>query len=307
VLTRVAVGRARVIREVRAAAPLMAARRAPVPFRGPWLTAVLNAGTWRSLPAPVGRRPVAVVVEPHRQGRPAALGCLELHHTGPATTVTLLGQDTAPLPPGRPPLRLLAADDAAAELLAAGILDLLASLRGPWTLRFAGLPMGDPTLRSLAAAMPAAVLANERSRQLLDELDALPVPPVRDRDPRVVERWLPALLAREPDPAARGFLRAAARLHAAIGQLEVAVVADGDRPRAALLTLVDGVDRWPWWGFSDGGGLRTAMGAPLVGCTAQGGLRPPPLPFPRALASRPSWGKWGPVVRREARVPRSRV
>ena len=43
-----------------------------------------------------------------------------------------------------------------------------------------------------------------------------------------------------PDPRAREFLRAAARLHAAIGQLEVAVVPDGDGPRAALLTLVDG-------------------------------------------------------------------
>ena len=101
-----------------------------------------------------------------------------------------------------------------------------------------------------------------------------------------METWLPALLAREPDVPARRFLRAAARLHAAIGQLEVAVVADGDRLRAALLTLVDGDDRWPWWGFSDVGGLRTAMGSPLVCFTARGGLRPPPLPFPRAV---PAW------------------
>ena len=281
VFTRVAVGRARVVREVRAAAPLMAALRAPVPSRGPWLTAVLNAASWRPSFISVGRWPVAVVVEPHRQGRPTAVAFLELHRAGPATTVTLLGQDTGPLPPGRPPLRLPAADDATADLLADGILALLASLRGPWTLRLAGLPMGDPTLRSLAASLPAAVIANERSRRLLDEL---PSPALRSRDPRVVETWLPALLAREPDSRARDFLRAAARLHAAIDQLELAVVADGDQPRAALLTLVDGEDRWPWWGFSGDGGLRTAMGSPLVGFKAHGGLRPPPVPFPHALA-----------------------
>jgi hypothetical protein len=292
VFTRVADGRARVVREVRAAAPLMAALRAPVPSRGPWLTAVLNTGRWRSLPVPAGRRPVAVVVEPHRQGRPAALACLELRRAGPATTVTLLGQDTAPLPPGRPALRLLAADHAAAELLAAGILDLLGSLRGPWSLRFAGLPMGDPTLRALAAAVPAAVLANERSHQLVDDLDPQSSPPVRSRDPRVVERWLPAVLAREPDAAARGFLRATARLHAAIGQLELAVVADGDRPRAALLTLLDGGDRWPWWGFSDLGGLGTAMGAPLVGFTARG-------------STWPGWARPGAAGRLGARVRRT--
>ena len=38
-----------------------------------------------------------------------------------------------------------------------------------------------------------------------------------------------------------------------------------DGLRAGLLTLVDGADRWPWWGWSDVGGLGTAMGAPLVG------------------------------------------
>ena len=52
--TRVAVGRARVVREIRAAAPLMAALRAPVAARGPWLTAVLNAsGTARFSGRPV--------------------------------------------------------------------------------------------------------------------------------------------------------------------------------------------------------------------------------------------------------------
>ncbi len=63
------------------------------------------------------------------------------------------------------------------------------------------------------------------------------------------------------------FLRAAARLHASIGRLEVAVVTDGDALRAGLLTLVDGEDRWPWWGHSSIGGLGTSMGVPLVSLT----------------------------------------
>jgi hypothetical protein len=61
VFTRVAAGRARVVREVRAAAPLMTALRAPVTARGPWLTAVLNVGAAHRFTG----RPVAVVVEPH--------------------------------------------------------------------------------------------------------------------------------------------------------------------------------------------------------------------------------------------------
>jgi hypothetical protein len=277
VFTRVAAGRAGVVREVRAAGPLAAALRAPIPSRGPWQTAVLNTGRWAWLPAVGGCRPVAVVVEPQRHGRPVAVAFLVLHRRGPVTTVSLLGQDRAPVPGGRPSFRLLARDDDAAERLAAGVVTLLDGLPGAWTLRLAGLPMGDPTLRALAAALPASVLANERSVRLVDELDSLPAPPLRSRDPRVLERWLPALLDREPDPPARRFLRAAARLHAAIGQLELAVVTHdaGRGLQAALLTLVDGSDRWPWWGTSDVGGLPGEMGAPLVTFTARGGLRLP--------------------------------
>jgi hypothetical protein len=274
VFTRAVAGRARVVREIRAAAPLMAALRAPVPARGPWLTAVLHARSWSAAPVPIGRCPVAVVVDPDRHGRPVAAAFLVLHRRGWETSVTLLGQESPLRPDGRPPARLLAPDDAAAGRLAAGILDLLGSLRGPWRLHLAGLPLGDPTLRVLAEAVPGAVLANVRSRRLVDELDGPAASPVRSRDPRVLEAWLPALLDREREPAARRFLRATARLHAAIDQLELAVVGDGERPSAALLTLVDGSDRWPWWGFSDMGGLRTEMGAPLVTFTASGRGRP---------------------------------
>jgi hypothetical protein len=269
---RIAVGRARVVREVRAAGPLLAALRAPIPARGPWLTAVLNDGAAR-LPR---ARPVAVVVEPHRQGRPEAVAFLSLRRRGLGTTVTLLGQDTAPLPGGLPPFRLPARDDDGADRLAAGVVDLLDSLRGPWTLRLAGLPLGDPTVRALAARLPTALQATSRSYRLVDELDDVGAV-VRSRDPRVLERWLPALLEREPHPRSRRFLRAAGRLHATIGQVELAVVAEGDAVRAGLLTLVDGDLRWPWWGTTDIGGLRTELGSPLVGLTvpARGW---PPLP-----------------------------
>ena len=273
--TRIAVGRARVVREVRAAAPLMADLRAPVTARGPWLTAVLNEGAAR-LPR---LRPVAVVVEPHEQGRPSGVAFLTVRRRGVGTSVTLLGEGRLPLPAGSPPARLLTRDEATAGLLAGGVLQLLASVRGPWTLRLSGLPLGDPTLRALAARLPTAVLANRRSSRLVDELDAVG-PVERSRDPRVLELRLPALLDREPDPRARAFLRAGARLHAAIGRLEVAVVARGDDVRAGLLTLLDGDDRRVWWGSSEIGGLRTELGSPVATLTAPA-RGWPPLPGQR--------------------------
>jgi hypothetical protein len=271
--TRIAVGRARVVREVRAAAPLMAALRAPVTARGPWLTAVLNAGAAHRFSG----RPVAVVVEAHRQGRPDAVAFLLLRHSGPATVVTMLGEGTAP--PGSPPARLLARDEEMAGLLAGGIADLLHSLRRPRRLRLAGLPLGDPTARELAARFPDGVIATARTTGLVDDLDDVGTA-TRSRDPRVLDRWLPALTARETDRRAREFLRASARLHAAIGQVELAVVGDGagggQAPRAALLTLVDGADRRPWWGFRDGAPLPTALGSPAVSVSA------PARDWPRA-------------------------
>ena len=275
VLTRVADGRAHVVRELRAAEPLMARLAAPVPARGPWLTAALNVQSAR----PLARvRPRAVVVEQHPQGRPdgAALLSFRRRGAGAATAVTLLGDgpEVGPLPEGRPPARLLARDDATAALLAEGVADLLDRLRGPWTLRLAGLPLGDPTVRRLAALLPGSSLATGRSRRLVDELDT--VGDVRrSRDPAELERWLPHLLGRVP-AAERPFVRAVARLHAAIGQLEVAVVLRAGAPAAVLLTLVEhgprGEDRWPWWGSTDVGGLRRELGSPTVALTAAAGL-----------------------------------
>jgi hypothetical protein len=230
-----------VVREVRAAAPLMARLRAPVPARGPWLTAVLNSAAAHRL---------SVVVEASLLG------------DGPAT----------PAPTGRPPARLLAADAEVADLLAAGILDLLGSLRRPWALRLAGLPLGCPTTAALAARLPPAAFGSGRTERLVDGLDRIG-PVRRTTDPRALDRALPALLDRAADRRAGTFVRAAARVHAAIGQVELAVVGEPAAPRAALLTLVDGPDRWPWWGFADDGGLPREMGAPLVSLSATGGPR----------------------------------
>ena len=279
VRTRIVPGRAGVVREVRAAAPLMAAVSAPIPARGPWLTAVLHAGAPPARPAPA--RPVAVVVERDPLDPPAGVALLSVQRRGAVAVVSVLGQTGVPLPGGRPSARLFAADDDAAAELSAGICTLLGSLRGPWALRLTGLPLGDPTLRALAGALPESVLANVRSSRLIDELTSVARGRVvRSRDAAALERWLPTLLARRPDPSGRRFLRTAARWHAAIGQLELAVVPDGSRVQAAVLTLLDGADRWPWWGSTDVGGLRTEMGSPLVSLTARGGWRLPQLPVP---------------------------
>jgi len=154
-----------VVREVRAAAPLMADLRAPVTARGLWLTAVLNEGATRR----GGGRPVAVVVEPHAQGRPEAAAFLTLRRRGLATVVTMLGDGVAPVPGGRPPARLLARDEQAAGLLARGICDLLAGIRGMRRLRLTGLPLGDPTARALAARLHDGLIRNERSVATTDD------------------------------------------------------------------------------------------------------------------------------------------
>jgi hypothetical protein len=258
------VGRARVVRELRAAGPLLARLAAPIPARAPWLTVALNVAAVRR----PGPRPVALVVEEHPLAVPDALALLSPRRHGPATVVTLVGDD-GPLPPGRPPARLPARSPDVAAHLADGIAEYLRGLRGPWTLRLTGLPLGDPTLAALAALLPTAALRTSRSRVLVDGLEGPWGEVRRSRDPAVVEGRLPELLAAEPDRQVRLFLRAAARLHAAIGQLEVAVLPGG----GGLLTLIDGEQRWPWWAPPGTPGVGNAMGSPLVGLTAQGGAR----------------------------------
>lgn len=287
--TRVVDGRAGVAREIRAAAPLMADLAVPATARGPWLTAALNARSARPF---AGTRPRAVVVERPglpsgarrepasggRQGGPSTDGTalLSFRRRGVATAVTLLGTGpaVAPLPGGRPGSRLHARDDEVARQLAAGVADLLDSVRGPWTLRLDGLPLGDPTVGHLSALMPDSSVSTRRSRRLVDELDTVGAVE-RTRDPAELDRWLPGLLARVPADR-RVPLRAVARLQAAVGELELAVVPAGRAPAAALLTLLDRTagteDRWPWWGFSDVGGLRRELGSPSVALTAAAGL-----------------------------------
>ncbi|WP_409330501.1 hypothetical protein [Trujillonella humicola] len=255
VQTRVVSGREHVVREIRAAAPLMSALRAPVSARAPWLTAVLNV-------RPRAGRPVAVVVERAPGARPDGLALLSVRRRGAAGAIELLGEVAGPVPPGRPPARLLARDDDVAARLAAGVLALTAGGGTPWTVSLTGLPMGDPTLRALGELRADAAFATVRSHRLVDRLDALGGPVARSRDPREVERWLPVLLAAQPEPAGRRLLRATARLHAAIGQVEVAVAPGGGSARAVLLTVVDGSDRHPWVAGGDPSAVGLEMGAP---------------------------------------------
>jgi hypothetical protein len=260
--TRVAVGRAAVASEIRAAGPLARDLRAPLTASAPWLTTVLAVQAAHRRPRPLP----AVVVVASGPDRTDAIAALALATAGPVLTATLLG-DGLPVPGGRPAARLPARDDDAAARLAAGLLGLLGASRRPWRLRLAGLPLGDPTVRALARLRPDAVVASRRSRRLVDDLDTVPGRLVRSRDPGAVDAALPALLAGER-PRTRDLVRAAARLHAAAGRVEVATVTDGGEQRAALLTLLDGGDRWAWCGRGDG--LREEAGAPLVGVTLGG-------------------------------------
>ncbi|SHG87213.1 hypothetical protein SAMN05444351_3505 [Geodermatophilus nigrescens] len=270
--TRVARGRAEVVRELHAAVPLARDLRAPLTASAPWLTTVLSVQSAHRRPR---LTPVAVVAGPRGSGGPDGLALLALATAGPVVTATLLG-DGLPVPGGRPAARLLARDDDAADRLAAGMLGVLTALRRPWRMRLTGLPLGDPTVRALVRRRPDAVVASARSARLVDDLDALPADAlpagglVRSRDARDLDAALPGLLAGVRDRRTTDLVRAAARLHAAAGRLEVATVRDGGRLRAGLLTLLDGGDRLPWWGRSEVGGLREERGAPLVGVSLAG-------------------------------------
>lgn len=259
-------GRETVVREIRALAPLTAGPATPTTARGPWLTAALRAA-----PAPAPQvRHRAVVVEADPQGRPAGMALLSsvpvLRRGRPVTLVRLLGDGGPPGPPGLAPRRLPAVDPDAAALLADGVADLLAATRGPWELALTGLPMGDPVLAALGARLgTGAVFTTTRSRVLVDGLDA--VGPVRrSREPADLERWLPLLLAYRPAGTRRADVRTLARVHAAAGVLEHAVVPGDGGARAGLLSLLDGGVRRPWFGF--GPGLTEAPGQPWVSLVA---------------------------------------
>ncbi|KQS58062.1 hypothetical protein ASG36_16125 [Geodermatophilus sp. Leaf369] len=255
--TRVTAGRAGLVREIRATAPLTV--RGPVTARGPWLTTAAQASSARLH---------GVLVESHQQGRPRGAALLSSRRRGPVTTVRLLGDGDLPDPAGAPPRRLPVVDHGAAEELADGVVGLLESLPGRWSLRLTGLPLGDPALSALARRLgTGAHFRTERARTLVDRLDDLGAVH-RSQDPVDLERWLPAFLDRRPPGVGLGPVRAAARVHAGLGGLEHAVVVRGGRAVAGLLTLVGDGPRRPWWGWTETGGLDSGPGQPSVSLTA---------------------------------------
>ncbi len=268
VFTRVVEGQTPVVREIRAAAPLLSELAVPPTARGPWLTAALHATS-----APVPRvRHRAVVVQEHRQAGPTGLALVSsstrLRRGRPVTVVRLLGDGGPPGPPGVAPRRMPAADPEVAGQLADGIADLLAGTRGQWQLELTGLPLGDPVLAALGARLgTGAEFRTSRSRSLADELRT-GAPVRRSTDPADLERWLPAFLEHRPVGARRADLRALARVHAAAGLLEHAVVPSGAVATAGLLTLLDGEARRPWWGFGPAAG--SGPGQPWVSLSASG-------------------------------------
>ena len=258
VLTRVAVGRAPVVREVRAAGPLMAALRGaghrprPVADRG----AQRRAPRRRPRGRPGRGRGRAARAGPPGGRRVPARSAV----AGRSPTVTLLGDGTGPLPGGRPPARLLARDDERRRPAGrrhrrpAGHA---CAARGPcaWpACRWATRPLRAPGRP--AARRPS--LANVRSRRLVDELDDVGAV-VRSRDPAVLERWLPALLARVPDRRARRL--PARRRPAARGDRPAGGRRGGRRRRRRRRRCSPCVDGRPTGGRgggrSDVGGLRT--------------------------------------------------
>ncbi len=135
-------GRDEVGRTLALAEGLFDATGTPVCARPPWLTTWLEA-----FPAV---RPVAVVAG--AGGRIDGLACLAVARRGVLRTVTLAG--SGPSDHGRLPAR----DPAAATALAAGVVELLRGLRGPWRLQLAQLPVADPVVDALLAAVPGAYL-----------------------------------------------------------------------------------------------------------------------------------------------------
>lgn len=139
---QVLTGPAAVTAALAAARDLLTATAAPVCARSEWLLSWLE--TYRNL------EPVVVLAG--SAADPDGLACLAVSRSGPVRTVTLLGD--GPSDYGRLPVR----DEQAAAVLATGITEVLAGLRGPWRLRLAQLPVGDPVAGRLHATLPGARL-----------------------------------------------------------------------------------------------------------------------------------------------------
>lgn len=259
---RVRHGRNPVLDVLAAAADLFAETRTPVCARATWLS------TW--IEAFGDQEPVAVVVD--RGDRLDALACLAVSRRGPLRTVRLAG--AGPSDYGRLPAR----DAVAAAALADGIAGVLHGLRSPWRLHLDQLPVADPVVGALLAALPRAytedgqpcpqvVFGADREpaqltasgrrtlRKARDRLDrtGLAMTVDRTRDPEQVRRLLPDLIALHrdrdhsvgrrsdlDDPGRRAFYAAVASRLADSGQVEIFVLRLDGRLAAFSLGLRDG-------------------------------------------------------------------
>ena len=248
----------------------MAALRAPVTARAPWLTAVLNAGAAaRSRGPPGGGR-----------GRgpagPAGGGGLPLPAApGPDDgRLDARRRDRSRCRAGARPRGCWPGTRTPRTAWPTACCDLLGTLRGPWsaaswpacrsvTRRRAPWPPGCPPPSWPTSAAPASSTSSTTRRPGGRRWSAAAIPASSSGG---CPRSWPARPIPAPAPSCgppRGCTPPSARWSWRWWP-------SGGVLRAGLLTLVDGDDRWPWWGTGDVGGLRTEMGAPLVGLTAPG-------------------------------------
>lgn len=253
------------------AGELFEATGTPVCARGLWLR------TWfEAFPAVL---PVAVVAG--APGRVEGLACLAVARRGPLRTVMLAG--AGPSDHGRLPVR----DPAAVPALAAGVSELLRGLRGPWRLHLAQLPVADPVVEALLAAVPGAyveagqgcpqltfgperVLARHVStsgrraaRQARNGVAraGLEMRVDRTREPAPVRGLLAEVVALRrdrdhwhgrrsdlDDPRQRGFYAGVVSRLAALGQVEVSTLRLDGKLAAYFLGLHDGAVYRNWDG-----------------------------------------------------------
>jgi CelD/BcsL family acetyltransferase involved in cellulose biosynthesis len=243
-------------------------QQAPLPAGLPWLSAWARSHpSWRPLS----------VLRFGPDGRLVAAALLATRFRGPLRNVAALGYGHSDY------ARFLGAPEEAPGL-AAAIADLLAGLRGPWSLRLEQFPAADPVLEDLAVRLPAAALRPGDASPMVDlagfdpardvsksarqsgrtgrnraAADGLDLTIDRTRDPDRIRELLPELeelhAARDralgrtsdlEDPEHLAFWRLLLPEAASRGEAEVVVLRLDGRPVCELIALLDGGSYRVW-------------------------------------------------------------